>query len=134
MDSHIFEAMIRLGKEKVESVLGGWQMAVHAIHYNAGSVVGMGAGSPCHNGRLDFMTGCTKLGCGGSDHGVIGKAEKRKCNEHPETYQGGSNYDFFHFTSSCVSWQGGVCDLDKPPQQAQSHGLVRGRFNGCGSI
>ena len=98
MKRDIFEAMVSLGKEKVESVLGSRQMAVHAVHHNAGSVVGMGALSPCHNGRLDFMAGCAEMWRRSPDHGVITEAEKGKSDEYTKGHKGRSNNDFFHFT------------------------------------
>ncbi len=34
MSSHIFQAVIAFGKEKIEHILGRWQMTVHAVDDN----------------------------------------------------------------------------------------------------
>jgi hypothetical protein len=41
MYRHVLDAMVSLCKEKVEGVLGGWQVAIHAIDDNTGGIVGM---------------------------------------------------------------------------------------------
>ena len=56
MNNHVLKAMVGLGKEKFEGVLGSGQVAVHAIDNNPGSVVDMRGGAPRHHRRFDLVT------------------------------------------------------------------------------
>ena len=42
VDGNILDAVIGFGEEKIEGVLGRWQVAVHAVHHHTRGVVGMG--------------------------------------------------------------------------------------------
>ena len=42
MDRNVFDAMVAFGKEKVEGVLGGRHVSVHAVHDDSGGIVGVG--------------------------------------------------------------------------------------------
>ena len=55
MNYYIFNAMIRLGKEEFERVLGRGQVAVHTIDNDTCCVIGMRGRAPRHHRRLYFM-------------------------------------------------------------------------------
>ncbi len=102
MNINIFYAVYGFGIKKIKCVMGGRQMAVHAVRHKSLGIVDMGGGFPGIVSKLDFMAGCTELRCGGSDHGVIAEAEKGKRNEYTETHKGSSDNKFFHFTPLCL--------------------------------
>jgi len=98
MDINIFEAVHGFGVEKIDSVMRGREVTVHAVRYKSLGIVDMGGCFPGVVCILDFVAGCTELRRRRPDHGVIAKTEKRKSDEYAEAHEGGSDNDFFHFT------------------------------------
>jgi len=82
VDVDIFDSVEGLGIEKVERVLGGRQVAVHAVCGEPLGVVHMGGCLPAVVGRSDLVAGGTEPGSGGPYHGVIGQTEDGKSNDN----------------------------------------------------
>jgi hypothetical protein len=82
MNDDIPDAMHGLGIEEVVGIMGGRQMAVHAVGHESLGVIHMGGGCPCVVGKPDFMAPCAELGCRGAYHGVIGYAENGKGDDN----------------------------------------------------
>jgi len=75
MNNDIFNTMKSFLVEKINGVVGGRQVAIHAIGHKALGVVHMGGGLPSVVGGLNLMATCTKLGRRGSHHRVVADAE-----------------------------------------------------------
>ena len=75
MDDQIFNAVESFGIEKIKSILGCWEMAVHAIGNKSLGIVYMGGCFPGIVGKLNFMAGSTKLRSGSPCHGIVGDTE-----------------------------------------------------------
>jgi len=75
MNKDIFNTMKSLLVEKIKGVVGGRQMAIHAIGHKTLGVVNMGGGLPAVVGGLNLVATCTKLGRRSSHHGVVADAE-----------------------------------------------------------
>ena len=96
VNQDVFGAMKGLGVEEINSVVGGGQMAVHAVGHKTLLIVHMGGGLPGVVGKLDLMAGSAKLGCRGAHHGVVGQAEKRKGNDNAYDNEDGGFNKLFH--------------------------------------
>jgi hypothetical protein len=100
MNDNVFYAMNGLGIEKVEGVIGGWQVAVHAVSHKTLRIVGVGRGLPRVICKPELMADGTELRCGCADHSVVAKAKQRK--GYNEAY---SNEDCrFDILSHIPSW------------------------------
>ncbi len=101
MNVNIFDAVYCFGVKKIECVVRGRKVTIHAVCYKSLGIVDMGGCFPGVVCISNFVAGCAKLGCRSPDHGVITKTEKGKCNEYAEAHKGGGGNKFFHFTPSC---------------------------------
>lgn len=84
MDDDVFDAMGRFCIEEIEGVMGGREMAVHAISHKPLGIVYMGRGLPGIVGKLYFMAGGAELRRGCPHHGVVGNTEYGEGNEKPQ--------------------------------------------------
>jgi len=62
MHENVFNAMSGFGIKKGKGIMGGWQMTVHTIGNKSLCIIHMGGCFPGIISKLDFMTGCAKLG------------------------------------------------------------------------
>jgi len=81
MENNVFEAMKSLCIKEVDRTLGGRKVTVHAIRHESLGVIGMGRRFPGVESKLYFVAEGTKLGSGGTDHGVVRDTEKGKSDE-----------------------------------------------------
>jgi hypothetical protein len=102
MNEDIFDTVYCFGVKKVECIVRSRKVTVHAVCYESLGIVDMGGCFPGVVCISNFVAGCAKLRCRGSDHGVITKTEKGKRNEYAEAHKGGGNNKFFHFTPACL--------------------------------
>jgi hypothetical protein len=102
MNDDVFDAVECLCVEKVKGVVRGRQMTIHAIGHESLGVVHVGGRLPGIVSKLDFVTACTKGGCGCPDHGVIGQAEKGKGDNQTEDNENSWFDEFLHRTSSLL--------------------------------
>jgi len=96
VDGYILEAVIGLGEKELEGILRGGQMAIHAIHNDAGGVIRMGRCTPSPYRGFDLMARGAKFRCGSADHGIIGHAEDGKCNQNAQDDQRARCEKLFH--------------------------------------
>ena len=75
MDEDVLGTVKSFGIEKVKSVVGSRQMAIHAVGDKSLFIVHMRGGLPGVVGKLNLVAGGTKLGRGCAYHGVIGETE-----------------------------------------------------------
>jgi hypothetical protein len=93
----ILYAMECLGVEKIDCIVGGRQVTVHAVRNKSLAVVDMRRGFPGVVGELDLMAGGAELRCRSSHHGIVGHAEKRKCDDHACKDQKSADNGFFSY-------------------------------------
>ena len=84
VNDDVFNAVESLLVEKIEGVVGGRQMAVHAVGHKALGVIDMGGGFPGVVGGLDLVAGSAKFRRRRADHGVITHAEQWKSDENTD--------------------------------------------------
>ena len=84
MDDDVFDAVGGLCIEKIEGIMGGGQMTVHAIRHKTLGIVHMGRCLPGIIGKLDLVAGGTEFGRGCAHHGVIGNTEYGKGNDEAQ--------------------------------------------------
>jgi hypothetical protein len=75
MDEDVLGTVKGFGIEKVKGIVRSRQMAIHAVGHKSLFIVHMSGGLPGVVGKLNLVTGGTKLGRGCANHGVVGKAE-----------------------------------------------------------
>jgi hypothetical protein len=71
MDDDVLDAVSGLGIEEIKGIVGGREVAVHAVGNKPLCIVHMGGGLPGMIGKTNLVAGGAKLGCGGADHGII---------------------------------------------------------------
>jgi hypothetical protein len=98
MNVNIFDTVYRFGVKKIECIVRGGKVTVHAVRYKALGIVDVCGCFPGVVCISDFVAGCAKLGCRSPDHGVITETEKGKCDEYTEAHKDGSDNNLFHVT------------------------------------
>jgi hypothetical protein len=96
MDDDIFDPMHGLGIEKIDGVMRGGKMTIHAIGHKPLGIIYMRGGFPGIVSEMNFVAGGTELRRRRAHHGVIADTKERKCNEDAKNNQEGSNDVFFH--------------------------------------
>lgn len=71
-------------------------MAIHAVRHKSLRIVDMCRSLPGVVSELDLMARGTKAWRRGADHGVVGHAEQRKCDENAENNKDNSCKILFH--------------------------------------
>jgi len=82
VDDDIFYAVQRLIVKKIDRVFWWRQVAIHAVGDNALRIIHMTGCFPGLIGGDDFMATGAELWSGCPSHGIIKKAEQRKCYDH----------------------------------------------------
>jgi hypothetical protein len=100
MNKDIFDAMPGFRIEKIERIMGGRKVTIHTVRHKTLGVIDMGGRFPGIEGRLDFVAGSTKLRGRCTNHRIIGYAEGRKTDNHPESHKDGADNIPFHGFSS----------------------------------
>ena len=84
MDDDVFDAVECFCIEKIKGVMGGGQVAVHAVRHKALGIVYVGRCLPGVVGKLDFVAGCAEFRGGCAHHGVVGDTEYREGDNEPK--------------------------------------------------
>jgi len=100
MLNDILGTVIGFGKEKIECLVRGRQMTVHAVGHESLGIVDMGGGSPGNHCRFDLMARGTKIRSGGTHHGIVGHAEQRKSDYYAQKNERHPYEVFFHYVAS----------------------------------
>lgn len=95
VNDDIFNAVGGFSVKEIKGVMGGREMAIHAICNKALGVIDMGRGFPSVVGELNFVTGGAKLGCRCPDHGVVADAENWKADDDAKNNKNSRHYIFF---------------------------------------
>jgi len=72
MDDDVLDAVPGFCIEKLEGVVRGREMAIHAVGHEALLIVHMTGGLPGVVGKLNFVAAGAELWCCGAHHGVVG--------------------------------------------------------------
>jgi len=105
MNVDVIDAVSGFGIKKVEGVVRGREVAIHAIGHEAVGVVDVGAGFPGIVGVLDLMAGCAELRRRSPDHCIIPDTEEGKGKEDADTNKDGCNQVLFHGTSHQITFR-----------------------------
>ena len=104
----ILYAMEGLGIKKIDCIVGSGQMTVHAVCNKPLGVIDMRGGFPGVVGELNFMAGGAKMRGRCPYHGIVGHAEKRKCDDHACKDQKNADNGFSHIFTSVEKVGGAV--------------------------